>query len=61
MRAAVVEALDIIIAKEMPEPECVPGSLKIKIHTCAVCGSDIGHEIAGEASAGSNPAAALMI
>ncbi|MCE3237240.1 MAG: Threonine dehydrogenase and related Zn-dependent dehydrogenase [Gammaproteobacteria bacterium] len=49
---------------ERPIPEVVPGSLLVKVHSCAICGSDlrifrdgsprispprvIGHEIAGE-------------
>lgn len=64
MKAAVVEELYKVACREVPEPELLAGSLKIKVHACAVCGSDmriftkgdpratlpriIGHEIAGE-------------
>lgn len=64
MKAGVVEEIGKVVFKEVPEPELLPGSMKIKVHACAVCGSDmriftkgdpraslpriIGHEIAGE-------------
>lgn len=63
MKAAVVEALGVISVKDVPDPPLVPGSLRIRVEACAICGSDIrifrtgdpratlpriiGHEIAG--------------
>ena len=64
MKAGVVEELYRVDRKEVDEPTLLPGSVKVKVHACAVCGSDIriytkgdpratlprilGHEIAGE-------------
>ena len=64
MKAAVLESLDKIAYKDIETPKIVPGSILVKVHSCAVCGSDIrifhygnprvkppcvtGHEIAGE-------------
>ncbi len=64
MKAAVLEALDRIVVKEVEEPRCGPGQAILKVRACAICGSDlrifhygndrvkppavIGHEIAGE-------------
>jgi len=64
MKAAVLEALEKIVIKEVPDVEPGPGELKLRVHVCAVCGSDvrifhhgnprvrppaiIGHEVAGE-------------
>lgn len=64
MKAAVVEALGKASVREVDDPVVIPGSLKVKVHACAICGSDvriftkgdpratfpriIGHEIAGE-------------
>jgi len=63
MKAAVVEQLRKVRVTEVPEPEMIPGSMKVKVQACAICGSDlriytkgdlratfpriIGHEIAG--------------
>jgi L-iditol 2-dehydrogenase len=63
MKAAVVEALGVISLKDVPDPELIEGSLRIRVEACAICGSDIrifrkgdpratlpriiGHEIAG--------------
>ncbi|MHB0857278.1 MAG: alcohol dehydrogenase catalytic domain-containing protein [Anaerolineae bacterium] len=65
MRAAVLEALDRLVLRDLPDP-ALPDedSILLKVHACAVCGSDIriyhhgnarvkppqilGHEIAGE-------------
>jgi L-iditol 2-dehydrogenase len=63
MKAAVVEGIDTIVLKEVPEPECGDNEAVLKVEACAVCGSDIrifhygndrvtypavmGHEIAG--------------
>ena len=65
MKAAVLESLDRIAVREVPDPTLPDEeSLLLKVHACAVCGSDIrilhhgnprvtppqiiGHEIAGE-------------
>lgn len=64
MKAAVLEALDKIVVKEVPTPQIDDNSVLVKIKACAVCGSDIrifhhgnsrvnppqilGHEMAGE-------------
>ena len=64
MSAGVVEAIGEIRVREVPQPELLDESLTIKVHACAICGSDvriftkgdpratlpriIGHEIAGE-------------
>ena len=64
MKAAVFEAIDQMVVKEVPTPEVDQNSVLVKVMACAVCGSDlrifhhgnsrvippqiIGHEIAGE-------------
>ena len=64
MNAAVLEALEKMVVKEVATPEAGPGELLVRVKACAVCGSDlrifhhgnprvnppqvIGHEIAGE-------------
>lgn len=64
MKAAILEALDRIIVKEVPTPQADDNSVLVKVKACAVCGSDIriyhhgnsrvippqilGHEISGE-------------
>jgi len=64
MKAAVLEALKQITVKEVADVEPGPGEVKLRVHVCAVCGSDvrifhhgnprvrppaiIGHEVAGE-------------
>ena len=64
MKAAVLEALNKIIVKEVPTPQIDDNSVLVKVKACAVCGSDIrifrhgnnrvnppqilGHEMAGE-------------
>jgi L-iditol 2-dehydrogenase len=64
MKAAVLEALENIVIKEVPDVVPGPGEIKLRVHVCAVCGSDvrifhhgnprvrppaiIGHEVAGE-------------
>lgn len=63
MKAAVVERIREAKVLDVPEPVTEPGSLKVKVEACAICGSDlriftkgdpratfpriIGHEIAG--------------
>ena len=64
MKAAVLEALERIVVKEVEDVEPGPAEVKLRVHVCAVCGSDvrifhhgnprvrppaiIGHEVAGE-------------
>ena len=64
MKAAVYEGLNKLIVKDFPTPIPDTGSVLVRIHSCAVCGSDIrifhhgnnrvnppqilGHEMAGE-------------
>ena len=63
MKAAVLEALDSIVARDIPEAQCGEEEAILEVNACAVCGSDIrifhygndrvktpaiiGHEIAG--------------
>ena len=63
MKAAVLEALEKVVVKDVREPECGENEAVLKVNACAVCGSDIrifhygnervkpptviGHEIAG--------------
>jgi L-iditol 2-dehydrogenase len=63
MKAAVLDALNSISVKNVPEPACGDEEAILEVHACAVCGSDIrifhfgndrvktpaviGHEIAG--------------
>ena len=67
MKAAVLEALDRITVKDVPDPVCGDDGAILKVEACAVCGSDIrifhfgndrvkppaviGHEIAGKITA----------
>jgi len=64
MRAAVLEELEKLVVKEVPDPEIGPGEVLVRVQACAVCGSDVriyhhgnprvkppqilGHEIAGD-------------
>jgi L-iditol 2-dehydrogenase len=64
VKAAVFEALDKIVVREVPTPRIDENSVLVKVKSCAVCGSDIrifhhgnsrvnppqilGHEMAGE-------------
>jgi L-iditol 2-dehydrogenase len=64
MKAAVITGLNLLEVKDVPIPRIEPQSVLIKVHSCAVCGSDIrifetgnprvkypaiiGHEISGE-------------
>ena len=41
MKAAVLERLDEIVVKEVPTPEVEDDGVLVKVHACAVCGSDI--------------------
>jgi len=64
MRAAVLEDLERLVVKEVPDPEIGGGEALVRVRACAVCGSDVriyhhgnprvrppqilGHEIAGD-------------
>jgi L-iditol 2-dehydrogenase len=64
MKAAVLEALNKMVIKEVPMPEVDDNSVLVKVKACAICGSDIrifhhgnsrvnppqilGHEISGQ-------------
>ncbi|MBI2145820.1 alcohol dehydrogenase catalytic domain-containing protein [Candidatus Woesearchaeota archaeon] len=64
MRAAVLQGINDLKLGSVPVPQLKPGSLLLKIHACAICGSDIrilksgnnrvkypaiiGHESSGE-------------
>ncbi len=64
MKAAVLEGIDQLVVKEVPNYKVSPGEVLVRVKSCAVCGSDlrimhsgnprvqypqiIGHEIAGE-------------
>ncbi|MFQ6131922.1 MAG: zinc-dependent dehydrogenase [Armatimonadota bacterium] len=67
MKAAVFEGIEKLVVTEVPTPEPDADSMLVKVHACAVCGSDVrifhhgnprlkppqtpGHEIAGEIEA----------
>jgi len=64
MRAAVLEDLNRLVVKDVPDPQVGPGEILVRVRACAVCGSDVriyhhgnprvkppqilGHEIAGD-------------
>lgn len=64
MKALVLESYGNPVIREMPVPECANDSVLIRVHACAICGSDLhgydgrsdrrrppiimGHEAAGE-------------
>jgi L-iditol 2-dehydrogenase len=64
MRAAVLEELERMVVREVPDPRIGPGEILVRVRACAVCGSDVriyhhgnprvqpphilGHEIAGD-------------
>ena len=64
MRAAVLEGIDCLVLREIPDPTPKEGEVLVRVRACSVCGSDIrimhsgnprvqfpqvvGHEIAGE-------------
>ncbi|MHB1453051.1 MAG: zinc-dependent dehydrogenase [Saccharofermentanales bacterium] len=64
MKAAVLEAIDQIVVRDVPAPEIDDDGILVKVESCAVCGSDIrilhhgnsrvktptviGHEISGQ-------------
>jgi len=63
VRASVLQELETLVIGNVPDPQCAPDGIVIKVEACAVCGTDvkvfhqghrllhlpriIGHEIAG--------------
>ena len=41
MKAAVLEGLDKLVYREVPTPRVEDGGVLVRVHACAVCGSDI--------------------
>ena len=41
MKAAVLEAIEELVVREVPAPEVEAGGVLVRVHACAVCGSDI--------------------
>ncbi|MCX6089497.1 MAG: alcohol dehydrogenase catalytic domain-containing protein, partial [Candidatus Atribacteria bacterium] len=41
MKAAVLEALDRLVVKEIPDYTVGPGEVLVRVKSCAVCGSDL--------------------
>lgn len=41
MKAAVLEGLDKLVFQEVPTPTLEDGGVLVRVHACAVCGSDI--------------------
>ena len=63
MKDAVLEQIDQLTLKQVPDPQAGPGQLVIRVEACGVCGTDVklyrghytarvpvilGHEFAGE-------------
>jgi L-iditol 2-dehydrogenase len=67
MKAAILESIEHIAVKEIPDPELERGSIILKVKVCSICGTDLriyhyghprvqlphilGHEISGEVEA----------
>jgi len=61
MKAAVIKAPGVTVVEEVPTPSPAPGEVMLKVHSCALCGTDqrvlsgekhvdvpiVGHEIIG--------------
>jgi len=41
VKAAVLEAIEELVVREVPAPEVEAGGVLVRVHACAVCGSDI--------------------
>ncbi len=64
MKAAILENIEHLVVKEVPDPELKPGAIILRVRVCSICSTDlrifrygdqrvtlpqiIGHEIAGE-------------
>jgi L-iditol 2-dehydrogenase len=67
LKAAVLEGIERLSVRDLPDPVCDPGSIIVRVEACGICGSDIrsfhhglrtgvtgqvmGHEIAGSVTA----------
>ena len=67
MKAGVLERVERLVVKEVPDPQLEPGAVVVKVKACSICGTDLriyryghariklphilGHEIAGQISA----------
>ena len=47
MKAAVIEDIEKIVVREVPDPVCDAGSVVVKVEACGLCGSDIRNYHAG--------------
>jgi len=47
MKAALWYNKEDVRVEDIPEPEVIPGYVKIKIKCCGICGSDLGEYMAG--------------
>jgi (R,R)-butanediol dehydrogenase/meso-butanediol dehydrogenase/diacetyl reductase len=47
MRAAVFHGRRDIRLEDVPEPEVRPGSVKVKVDWCGICGTDLHEYLAG--------------
>lgn len=64
MHAAVLQGIGRMSIEDVPQPECAPGGMVLRVRACAICGTDVrifrhgkrnvrppcivGHEITGE-------------
>ena len=67
MKAGILESIEHLVVKEVPDPELERGSVVLRVKVCSICGTDLriyhhghprvelpqilGHEIAGEVAA----------
>ena len=67
MKAGILESIEHLVVKEVPDPELGKGSVILKVRACSICGTDVrtyhwghprvklpqllGHEIVGEVEA----------
>jgi len=67
MKAGILESIEQLAVKEVPDPELKKGALVLKVKTCSICGTDLriyhyghsrielphilGHEVSGEVEA----------
>lgn len=47
MKAVVYYGKRDIRVEDVPEPECVPGGVKVKVHGCGICGGDLRAYLVG--------------
>ena len=41
MKAGVLEAIERLKVKEVPDPQLEPGSVVLKVKVCSICGTDL--------------------